>query len=202
MKKPRKATKKKIPKRKKRTSRTPKRKKASTRRAAPRPAAPKVARSIVPPNVKLAKSAGIATLEFLEKSWPVLTTPTVAAAFEELKSTLKGKVGDKKPSVPARPAVKEETTRPIREDASRPFDTLDIIRRVPSSHDLLFLSRQETYHIAACTETPRVWADEDQVGVAISRMMEHIVRRAAPGSQIAMELKGVALQSGPGVELT
>ena len=155
---------------------------------------------MVLPGIKLTKGAGIATLEFLEKSWPMPATPKVAAAFEELKSTLKRKVAEEKPQVPARPPVEEETTWPITEGAPGPFDTLDVIRRVLSSHDLLFLSRQVTYHISASTDIPPVWADVDQVSMAISWLIEHIVRRAAPGSQIAMELKGVNLQSGPGVE--
>ena len=156
---------------------------------------------MVLPSTKLTKGAGIATLEFLEKSWPEPATPKVVAAFEELKSTLKGKPAEAKPMSRTRPAVEEETTWPVGKATRRPFDTLDVVRQVLSSHDLLFLSRQVTYHISASTEVPKVWADAGQVSVALSRMVEHIAKRAAPGSQIAMELKGVTLQSGPGVEL-
>ncbi|MFA5812157.1 MAG: hypothetical protein WC956_07515 [bacterium] len=82
------------------------------------------------------------------------------------------------------------------------FDPLDLIRRVLMAHDMLFLSRQVSYHIAAAPALPKVWADPNQIGLAFTKLVEQLLRRAPRGSRIFINLKEFALRSGPGVELS
>lgn len=81
------------------------------------------------------------------------------------------------------------------------FDPLDLFRRALMSQDMLFLSRQVTYHLAAAAGDLEVYADSDQIYLALTRLIEHIVRRAPRGSSIEIGLKPFALRSGPGIEI-
>lgn len=81
------------------------------------------------------------------------------------------------------------------------FDPLDLFRRALMSQDMLFLSRQVTYHLAAAAGDLEVFADSDQIYLALTRLIEHIVRRAPRGSSIEIGLRPFALRSGPGIEI-
>ncbi len=81
------------------------------------------------------------------------------------------------------------------------FDPLDLFRRALMSQDMLFLSRQVTYHLAAATGDLEVYADSDQFYLALTKLIEHIVRRSPRGNSIEIGLKPFALRSGPGIEI-
>lgn len=93
---------------------------------------------------------------------------------------------------------KVQATSTIR---AKHFNLLDLIRRVLMTSDLLFLSRQVTYHIAANAELSTVWADVDQIQGVLGQLVEHIVRRSSRGGKITIGLKQFALRSSPAVEL-
>lgn len=80
------------------------------------------------------------------------------------------------------------------------IDPLDLIRRVLRSQDMLFLSRQVTYHISAAANFPEAWADKDQVRLVLSKLIEHVVKRSPRRSSMSIGLREFALRSGPGVE--
>ncbi len=143
---------------------------------------------------RLAKNAGVATLDFLEQSWPEELSPEIERAFFTLKNALAAEPVEIAP-------LASEPAWPPPEEGEAPFPVMELIRRVLSMHDLLFLSRQVTYHIAASAELPAVWAEPQQVGSALSKLVEHMVRRAVRGSQIRIEIGPLAMHSGPGVEI-
>ncbi len=148
--------------------------------------------------VKLSSNAGIMTLDFLEKSWPVDTTPETKSAFATLKNALENKT----PSTSI--GKKSETMKsywPPSETDDHNFDIMGLIRQVLSTHDMLFLSRQVTYHISASSDLPTVWADRERIAETFSKLIEHMARRSSRSSRIGIEINGVALHGGPGVEI-
>jgi hypothetical protein len=151
------------------------------------------------PNIgeaKLSNNAGITTLDFLEKSWPVTLTSEAKSAFDALKSAL----GNKPTAISDTPKPEEASWPPV-ENVDRHFDIMGLIRHVLSSHDMLFLSRQVTYHISASADIPKVWAEREHVSEVFSKLIGHMARRASRSSKIGIEIKGVSLHSGPGVEI-
>lgn len=167
-------------------------KSASKARRSPKGGKPAPARP-----AELTTNGEIAALDFLEQRWPGSATPEVMGAFTELRTALERL----KSSEAAAAATKEEW--PPREDVGpRHFDALDLMRRVLMAQDLLFLSRQVTYHIAAASDLSQAWADANQIQYVFSKLVEHLVRRAARSSRISISLSGFRLRSGPGIEIT
>jgi len=104
----------------------------------------------------------------------------------------KGRVGKEKAQPPPWPPISERRVK---------FDTLELVRKVLTTSDMLFLSRQVAYHMSTSGDLPKAWADPDRMRHIISRLIEHIVKRAPRRSYISMELDTHSLRSGPGVEL-
>lgn len=156
---------------------------------------------------KVVKSAGLATLDYIEKAWPGVPESKVAEAFSRLRAAIKNQASrgggfSATPSGAIQPekgvSQKTEASRKI---GSRFFDLLDLIRRTLMAHDLLFLSRQVTYHIAADATLPLVYANADQVQFVFSQLIEHAVRRATAGSRISIALKKFILRNQQGIKL-
>lgn len=135
-------------------------------------------------------------LSFLEKKWPGKLPKEVKGAFSELKKMLKHEFRE--------PVVTEKAkTGPIRSYAKgKPLDILDLIRRTCAALDLLFLSRQITYHIAASSELSYVFADADQVQSVLSELLRHVVKRAPHGGRIDISMDEVVTRRGRSVEIT
>jgi len=131
-------------------------------------------------------------IDILEKNWPGPLNAEVRTAFEHIRENL-GKVKET--------ASAKEDWPPDSKPGPKYFDPLEIMRRVLMAHDLLFLGRQVTYHIAADSELPRVFADEDQVRYIFVQLIEHLVRRSARQSSIKIAFKAVSLRGGEGVEI-
>ena len=178
---------------KKPTRRLPRQTASAPRKPAKRHASP--APAAVLPAHELTANGELAALDFLEQRWPGAATPEVAGAFADLRAAI-----DRLQAAQA--ARRHDNWPPGEESGPRYFDALDLVRRVLMAHDLLFLSRQVTYHIAASSELPQAWADADQVQYAFSQIIEHLVRRAARASRISIALAPFALRSGPGVEIS
>lgn len=134
----------------------------------------------------------LATLDFIEKAWPGIPPPNVREAFVELRAALA------KIAPPIAPAA---AWPPAEGGRARHFDVLDLVRRILAAHDLLFLSRQVTYHVATSADLPMAWADVGQMQFVFSQIIEHLVRRAARASRISIGLAPFALRSGPGLEV-
>lgn len=135
-------------------------------------------------------------LSFLEKKWPGKPTKEVKNAFTELKKLLRHELGT--PVVTGKTGV----IPAVSYTKGRPLDILDLIRRTCAAMDLLFLSRQITYHISASSELPYVFADSDQVQSVLSELLRHVVKRAPHGGRIDISLEEVATRRGKGVEIT
>ncbi len=90
---------------------------------------------------------------------------------------------------------------PPPEDRRAFFDSLDLLRKVLIDSDMLFLSRQIAYHMAAASNLPKVFADAEQLRFVLSKLLEHVVKRSARRSSIAMEIRTHSLRSEPGVEI-
>jgi len=135
-------------------------------------------------------------LAFLEKKWPGRPTKEVKNAFSELRKVLKHELGE--PVVTGKTKVSPAATY----TRGKPLDILDLIRRTCAAMDLLFLSRQITYHISASSELPYVFADADQVQSVLSELLRHTVKRAPHGGRIDISLEELATRRGRSVEIT
>jgi hypothetical protein len=130
-------------------------------------------------------------LSFLERNWPGRLSKDVKCAFNDLKKMLK--TGHP-------PKVKKELS--ISSCAKgKPLDMLDLIRRTCAALDLLFLSRQITYHISASSELSYVFADADQIQSVLTELLRHAVRRAPHGGRIDISLQEAATRRGPSIEI-
>lgn len=153
--------------------------------------APKLAVRELTPNGELA------AIDFLEKGWPGSPTPEVMSAFADLRGAL-----ERLKAVEAEVLSRKSDWPPHEDAGPRYFNTLELVRRVLMAEDLLFLSRQVTYHIAASAELPMAWADANQIQYVFSKLVEHLVRRATRSSRISISLSSFTLRSGPGVEIS
>lgn len=186
---------------KKTTPKTKAKKRRPARGSVGRKGSPKNAGDFAKPVI----AVEVTSLEMLEKNWPVAPDPVVADAFSRLKSALRnlkspgiastqkasdGAFADVHPSWP-----QTDQPGPVR------FDPLSLIRQVLMAHDLLFLSRQVTYHIASEMDLPSVWADADKVQFVFSQLVEHLVRRSARGRRIDIGFRKFTLRGGDGLEI-
>ncbi|MBT3181015.1 MAG: hypothetical protein HN337_00745 [Deltaproteobacteria bacterium] len=157
-------------------------------------------------DVKLSKNAWEKTLDFLEKTWPAAKSSSIGDAFESLRNALNGKGTEGVITKDAQPAAqKKDDGRgawPLEATGVTNFDPLDLIKRLMMAQDMLFLSRQITYHISASSELPGLWGDRDRISQSFSRLIEHLIRRADRGSRIDIKLESFSLRNGPGVKIS
>lgn len=149
----------------------------------------------------------MSALEILKKNLPMSLGKEVQDAFEELKRVVhrlenidEKKIKTDEPSIdtPKIPAARP----PNGEMKPNFFDPLNLMRRVLISHDLLFLSRQVSYHIAAESNLPEVYANQDQIQFVFSQLVEHLVRRSTRNASIDISVKKFSLRTGRGLEIS
>ncbi len=178
-------------------------KKAKTA-AKPRPQ--RVAKKQAPPRSRADRASAEHTellrdLRDLRRQWPDADDPRTTEAFDTLLDLLVQR--SEIPVTPPVPAMAPPIAAPAPASTATPsFDTLELIRRVLMTHDMLFLSRQVTYHVAGSSDLPPVYADVDQIRLAISQLIEHLVRRAARSSRIDIDIRDFNLRSGPGINIS
>lgn len=180
--------------------------KASKKKLTKKPAVRKTCKGKTASEAKLSKNAWEKTLDFLEKAWPASVSSDVDVAFETLREALNGK-GEK--GVITKGAALTTKGKGDTYDSWPPekvgvtnFDPLDLIKRLMMAQDMLFLSRQITYHISASSELPGIWGDRDRISQSFSRLIEHLVRRADRGSRIDIKIASFSLRNGPGVKIS
>ncbi len=139
-------------------------------------------------------------VDLLEKSWPTAKTRDVTRVFSAIRAA--ARPHDEEQTLPAdtgpTAAPAPEAQRPR---APQSFDLLDLLRRTLTAHDLLFLRRRITYHIAASAGLSRVHADPDRVQAATASLLEYMATHAPRGSRITVQLKEIPLRSGSGIEV-
>lgn len=130
-----------------------------------------------------------ALTRIVERAWPEPKSDDVLRLFEALHDALA-----QQPAAPA-PA------KPPRKRGVQQLDILDMLRRTFTAHDLLFLRRRITYHIASSSTLPHVRVDPDRVQAAMISLLEYLATHAPRGSRIGVHLDEVKLRSGPGVQI-
>lgn len=139
-------------------------------------------------------------IDLIEREWQGPVSPELKDALETLRSAAGKPAGKKAPSAKG---LRVESAKPEFIAPGRHyFDVLALIRKALLSHDLLFLSRQVTYHISVDADLPDVFANPDQVQFLFSQMIEHLVKRSACGSRLSVALKKYMLRGGAGIEMT
>lgn len=123
---------------------------------------------------------------------PRKKTTKKAVSAKKPAPKAKERVDKKKAPPPAWPPISERRVQ---------FDTLELVRKVLTTSDMLFLSRQVAYHISTSGDIPKAWTDPERMRHILSRLLEHIVKRAPRRSYVSMELDTHSLRSGPGIEL-
>ena len=135
------------------------------------------------------------------------TKKKVAPADRGVKKIAKTRKGILKTKAKPSPKTQPKKARTIVESWPPPedrrglFDPLDLVRQVLMGSDMLFLGHQVAYHLASESELPKAWVDPDSMGRVLSKLLEHLVKRAPRRSNISMELGIHSLRSGPGVEI-
>jgi len=185
---------------KKATRKVPQKKLAS-KKTSPKKAIRRI-RKVKTPTPKLSKNSELATLGFLEKTWPSEISDDVKNAFATLRFSLSS--DPKTASLPKTSATNETPAKPlqfVKFEISK-FDALDLIRRVLMAHDMLFLSRQITYHISASANLPAIWGDRDRIGQSFSKITEHLLKRADRGSKIDITISTFSLRGEQGAKIS
>lgn len=131
-----------------------------------------------------------ALTRIVERVWPTSKSGDVARLFEALRAALEPK------AVPAAPA------KPRRPRGTQRIDLLDMLRRTFTSHDLLFLRKRITYHIAASSTLPAVFVDPDRVQAALTSLVEYVTMHTPRGGRIGIHVGEIKLRSGPGVQVS
>lgn len=154
-------------------------------------------------NQGFAGQSELDALDVIERSWPTSPSHEVSAAFVRLKSALKRLkgVGEISAAGGAERGLAGEAVEWPFKGGPTYFDPLDLIRRVIVTHDLLFLSRQVTYHIAQDADVPGVFAEKDQMQFVFSQLIEHLVKRSTQGARISVSLREFVLRGGQGIEI-
>lgn len=131
-----------------------------------------------------------ALTRIVERAWPEHKSDDVVRLFEALHDAL---------------ALRPEAAapaKPTRKRGVQQLDLLDMLRRTFTAHDLLFLRRRITYHIASSSTLPPVRVDPDRVQTAMISLLEYLATHAPRGSRISVHLDEIKLRSGPGVQVT
>ena len=126
----------------------------------------------------------------VERAWPEPKSDDVVRLFEALHDVL------------AHQSEAPTTAKRARKRGVQQLDMLDMLRRMFTAHDLLFLRRRITYHIASSSTLPPVRVDQDRVQAAMSSLLEYLATHAPRGSSIRVQLDEVKLRSGPGVQIS
>lgn len=139
------------------------------------------------------KNAALDAISLIEKNLSGTLNPELRVALENLKSAV-GEVTQKESG--------KGLTLPLSDQVGpERFEVLGALRRVLMAMDMLFLSRQTTYHIAAPAEMQRVFADKEKIKFVFAKVLEHIVRRAPRPSRIEIGIKDYSFRGSPGIEI-
>ncbi|MDO8527290.1 MAG: hypothetical protein Q7T03_06365 [Deltaproteobacteria bacterium] len=127
------------------------------------------------------------TLEKLKAKWPKPVSKEVAHIFEEAHTTLKEikrSVANRKPS-----SKKNE------------FDFVQIVNQLLKTHDLLFLSRQLTYHVVTTADLPKAFGSENEALSILTELFSITTKRSNFGSRLQIEIRTAQLRAGSGIEV-
>jgi hypothetical protein len=131
-----------------------------------------------------------ALVRIVERAWPESKSDDVVRLFEALHDALSLQPAD------------PDQVKPSHERGVQQLDLLDMLRRTFTAHDLLFLRRRITYHIASSSTLPPVRVDHDRVQAAMISLLEYLATHAPRGSRINVQLDEIKLRSGPGVQVS
>ena len=164
-------------------------KKTPARKAKPKPGLKlKGSEPVIPSTLP---SDADALTRIVERAWPEPKSNDVVRLFEALHDALATE------PAPQAPAPKRSRKRGVQQ-----LDLLDLLRRTFTAHDLLFLRRRITYHIASSSTLPPVRVDPDRVQAAMISLLEYLATHAPRGSRINVNLDEIKLRSGPGVQIS
>ncbi len=127
-------------------------------------------------------------LKTIRENWRGPVNPEIAAAFARLELAVAQSMKKKLPQVHVMTDIIE-------------IEPLELIRRNLIAKDMLFLSRQITYHVSSSSDLPTIWGNADRITLAISQLVEYVVKRADRQSKIEIELSSFSLRGQMGVRI-
>jgi len=141
------------------------------------------------PEPNYSKLAIATTLDFLEKIWPNKAESSVKEAFLYLKASLNG-------------VLPKSRNSKILKLAFEYVDPLSMVKSILTTKDMLFLSRQITYHVSASSNLPKIWCKQDVAYRIISDIIDHIVKRSNRSGKIKISIQPFKMRNGTGVEIS
>lgn len=124
------------------------------------------------------------SLKALKKSWPKpLRSKTVTRLFGEANASLK----EARKLLNGRSTAKEEGY----------FDFVAVLNDALKRQDVLFLSRQMTYHLVTTSNLPKAFGASGECLSVIIELMSAASKLARFGSQLEIRIEGVKMREGP-----
>ncbi|MFH1653417.1 MAG: hypothetical protein ABIE74_05115 [Pseudomonadota bacterium] len=131
----------------------------------------------------------LATLEYIESSWPGEMPHEINSAFHSIRNTLMELSAGQTPN---------------KEKSSTKGDFVDVlstIKKMLTKYDMSFLSRQIRYHFAASSSLLPAFIDEDRLEKAISNLLKYLATNSTMGGRISIVASEVAFRTGKAVQL-
>lgn len=88
------------------------------------------------------------------------------------------------------------------QDGPQHFDILQLIQKIFSSHDMLFLQRQLRYNVSTASDLPKVYGHPDCILQVLTTLVGNAIKYATRTSTIDIKVNEVALRQGNGVEVS
>lgn len=141
-------------------------------------------------------------ITFLEENWPGKRTKKVKDAFATLKNLVNSLLVARREEASEREGGDELSEIKLTDlQHAEPFNILDLIRSTCSTLDMLFLSKQITYHIAASSELSAVYANPEQLQSVLSELLRNIIKGMPHGERVDISLKEIPMRNGHGIEV-
>lgn len=129
------------------------------------------------------------SLKRLKKKWPKPFTQEIRSLFKEAQENLK--------------ILRKETNglakRP--KGGNNFFDFVSLIHPLIKNQDLVFLSRQLSYHIITTDDLPEAFGSGEEAVAVLTELLLAISKQASFGSQLEISLKGMKLREGPAIQV-
>ncbi|MDP2599136.1 MAG: hypothetical protein Q8P84_00170 [Deltaproteobacteria bacterium] len=130
-------------------------------------------------------------LDRLQTKWPKPLPQEVEKIFHAAKKTIDGLKRDL--------AKKTKTKRAV-SGGKNSFDFVASIHEVLKAHDLLFLSRQLTYHVVTMSDLPQAFGSKEEALSILTELLAISTKQALFGSKLEIQVKQLNLKEGAFVE--
>ena len=131
------------------------------------------------------------TLNHLQTKWPKPLPQEVEKLFHAAKKSIDGL----KTNWAKKTGAKKAPNAP-----KNYFDFVASIHEVLKAHDLLFLSRQLTYHVVTMSDLPQAFGSREEALSILTELLTVGTKQAVFGSKLEIQIKQLPLKEGSFIE--